>query len=260
MKITEEECKTISLKKFDFSCDDIDPRIPKPLPQSLNHFILICGKAGTGKTSIVLNLIAKRHKIYNKRFDKIYLFSPSMATMEDSSVFDTLPDDQKFTELDYDDLQGVLDEIEDSGEKVLFIMDDVVNDMRKDAHLERLMARILMNRRHLCGSGGSLSVWATTQVYNKIPPPVRKNASQLILFNTKNKRELDCLFDEVACNLTKKEWIQLTNYVFKNKHDFMYIDTNEEANLMYHKKFNKLKVETENDYIAEVEEGKKHGK
>ena len=40
----------------------------------------------------------------------------------------------------------------------------------------------------------------------------------------------------------------------------MYIDTNEEANLMYHKKFNKLKVETENDYIAEVEEGKKHGK
>ena len=116
-----------------------------------------------------------------------------------------------------------------------------------------------MNRRHLCGRGGSLSVWITTQVYNKIPPPVRKNASQLILFNTKNKRELDCLFDEIACNLTKKEWIQLTNYTFKNKHDFMYIDTNEDANLMYHKKFNKLKVATENDYVAEVEEGKTHG-
>eukprot|EP01046_Picozoa_sp_COSAG06_P082392 COSAG06_NODE_29420_length_556_cov_45.571116_2_plen_32_part_01 len=31
-----------------------------------------------------------------------------------------------------------------------------------------------MNRRHQCGSGGSLSVWITTQVYNKVPAPVRK--------------------------------------------------------------------------------------
>ena len=135
-------------------------------------------------------------------------------------------------------------------------MDDVVNDIKKDIHLERLMAKILMNRRHLCGGGGSLSVWITTQVYNKIPPPIRKNASQIILFNTKNKRELDCLFDEIACNLTRKEWIQLSNYCFKNKHDFMYIDTNQDANSMYHRKFNKLKVSTENDYIADKEEEK----
>ena len=75
----------------------------------------------------------------------------------------------------------MLDEIKDSGEKVLFIMDDVVNDMEKEAKLEKLLCKVLMNRRHACGPGGSLSVWITTQVYNKVPAPVRKCASQLVL-------------------------------------------------------------------------------
>jgi hypothetical protein len=52
---------------------------------------------------------------------------------------------------------------QDSGEKVLFIMDDVVNDMKKEARLEKLLCKVLMNRRHQCGSSGSLSVWITTQ-------------------------------------------------------------------------------------------------
>ena len=59
-------------------------------------------------------------------------------------------------------MEGVLDEIRDSGEKVLFIMDVVVNDMKKEARLEKLLCKVLMNRRHQCGSGGSLSVWITT--------------------------------------------------------------------------------------------------
>ena len=47
-----------------------------------------------------------------------------------------------------------MEEIKDSGEKVLFIMDDVVNDMKKEARLEKLLCKVLMNRRHQCGSGG----------------------------------------------------------------------------------------------------------
>ena len=38
-----EEEKKIVLSRFDFSCDDIDESIPKPLPQTLNFFILISG-------------------------------------------------------------------------------------------------------------------------------------------------------------------------------------------------------------------------
>jgi hypothetical protein len=84
------------------------------------------------------------------------LFSPSLGTIDDCP-FEELPEDQKFEELSYDLLEAVLEEIKDSGEKVLFIMDDVVNDMKKEFHLEKLLCKVLMNRRHQCGSGYLLS-------------------------------------------------------------------------------------------------------
>ena len=133
MKIREQAFDSnIVLSKFKFNCDECDKTIPKPLPQNLNHFLMIVGKPGSSKTTLLLNLICKRGKMYNKKFDKVYLFSPSLGTIDDCP-FEELPEDQKFEELSYDLLEAVLDEIKDSGEKVLFIMDDVVNDMKNGA-------------------------------------------------------------------------------------------------------------------------------
>ena len=148
MKITEKlPEKKITLKKFDFSCDDLDLSIPAPLPQALNFNAIISGKPGSGKSSLILNLICKRGKLYNKKFDRIYLFSPSLATMK-GNPFEDLTDEQKFQELNKEEIELVLEEIEDSGDKVLFIMDDVVNDLSKDMKLQRFMCKLLMNRRH----------------------------------------------------------------------------------------------------------------
>ena len=73
LRISEVEPNNkIVLSKFDFSCDDVDDTIPKPLPQTLNFFMLISGKPASGKTSLILNLIAKNNKCYNKKFDKIF--------------------------------------------------------------------------------------------------------------------------------------------------------------------------------------------
>ncbi len=143
---TTSTCQSSSL----INCDEIDKSIPAPLPRNLNHFMLIVGKPGSSKTTLLLNLICKRGKMYNKKFDRVYLFSPSLGTIEDCP-FEKLADDQMFEELSEEILQGVLDEIRDSGEKVLFIMDDVVNDMKKEARLEKLLCKVLMNRRHQCG-------------------------------------------------------------------------------------------------------------
>ena len=165
MRIREVGCEeSIVLSKFKFNCDEVDKSIPDPLPQNLNHFMLIVGKPGSSKTTLLLNLICKRGKMYNKKFDRVYLFSPSLGTIEDCP-FEKLADEQVFEELSEAILQGVLDEIKDSGEKVLFIMDDVVNDMKKEARLEKLLCKVLMNRRHQCGADGSLSVWITAQVW-----------------------------------------------------------------------------------------------
>ena len=104
-----------------------------------------------------------------------------------------------------------------------------------------------MNRRHICGAEGALSVWITSQVYNKIPAPVRKCASQLVLYESKNRMELDSLFHEVIVGMTKMEWYQLCKYVWDKKFNFIYIDTTKPFNSMYHKNFNPLELATEMD-------------
>ena len=72
----------ILISKFKFNCDEVDASIPDPLPKNLNHFMMIVGKPGSSKTTLLLNLICKRGKNYNKKFDRVYLFSPSLCTIE----------------------------------------------------------------------------------------------------------------------------------------------------------------------------------
>jgi AAA+ ATPase superfamily predicted ATPase len=239
MRISEiEPDNKIVLSKFKFSCDDIDDTIPLPLPQMLNFFMLICGRPGSGKTTLILNLVAKRGKLYNKKFDKIFVFSPSLMTLKDNP-FEDLPDEQTDTELTEELLERSLDIIKDSGEKVLFILDDVVNDIKRTSAIQNTLSRMLMNRRHLAGSGGSCSFIITTQVYNKIPAPIRKTASHIIIFHTKNKKELDTIFDELII-IPQKDFYEILKYCFDKKNNFLYIDTNKGYNDMFHKCFNKL--------------------
>ena len=235
----------IVLSKFNFTCDEIDDSIPKPLPQMLNFFMLICGRPGSGKTTLLLNLVCKRGKMYNKKFDTIFVFSPSLLTMKDDP-FGELPEEQVFTELTEENLQGTLEQIKDSGEKVLYILDDVSNDMKKSAGIQTQLTKMLMNRRHLAGAGGSCSFIITSQVYNKIPAPIRKTASQVIIYHTKNKKELDTIFDELIL-IPKKDFYEILKYCFDKKHHFLYIDVNKPYNRMFHKCFNELSFASSNE-------------
>ena len=245
MEIKEKENeKKITLSKFNFSCDDIDDSIPKPLPQTLNFFMLIAGKPASGKTSLVLNLVAKHNKCYNKKFDKIYIFSPSLTTIRDSP-FDDLPEDQVYNELTEEDLINVQEEIKDTGEHILFILDDVVNDMKiKGVQLQ--LTKMLMNRRHLAGSGGSTAFILTTQVYNKIPAPIRKTATQVVLYSTKNKTEINTIFDELIL-IPKDDFFSILKFCFDKQHNFIYIDVNKPHDKMFHKCFNELEFKSNNE-------------
>ena len=237
--------KKINISKFNFSVDDIDETIPPPLPNQLNFCWCICGRPASGKTSLILNLICKRHKCYNGKFDRVFIFSPSLASMKDTP-FSGLPDDQIMTELTEQNLSETLENIAESGDKVLFIMDDVVNDMKKNRKLETLLCKVLMNRRHLCGAGGSLAVIMTTQVYNKIPAPVRKCANKMTVFHTKNKKELECIFDEMIL-IPKDDFFNILKHTFQKKHDFMFLDLDKSHNKMFHRNFNQLDFDISNE-------------
>jgi hypothetical protein len=235
----------IKISKFNFSCDDIDESIPKPLPQILNFFMLVCGRPGSGKTSLILNLICKRGKMFNKKFDKVFVFSPSLMTMKDEP-FGELPEEQVHTDLTVENFQKALDAISGTGEKILFILDDVVNDMKKNMAIQTLLSKALMNRRHLAGAGGSVSFIITTQVYNKIPAPIRKTASHIILYHTRNKKEIETIYDELIV-LPKDDFYEILKYCFDKRHNFIYIDINKSYDKMFHKCFNQLEFNSKND-------------
>ena len=238
--------KPINITKYEFTCDDIDDTMPLPLPQKGGFAMLIIGKPGSGKTTLILSLICKKGKAFNRKFDRVYLWSPSLITMKDDP-FELVPEDQKFEEATFENLSEVLDEIKDSGEKVLFIFDDVIADLRGKGRgaVENLLQKIFFNRRHLAGAGGSLSIIATSQAYNKIDTKLRKTASQIICYRNFHKKEQESIFDEVIL-IPKKEYTDTLRYVFNKKHDFLYIDTTQAPDKMLHKNFNQLSIKSPN--------------
>ncbi len=244
----QEYDKKIVVSATKFSCDDVDDSIPSPLPQKGGFAMLIVGRPGYGKTSLINSLVCKSGKNFNRKFDRVYIWSPSMITME-NDPYEMVPDDQKFESATLENLEGVLNEIKDTGDKVLFIMDDVICDMRGrgKADVENLLQKIFFNRRHLAGYGGSVSIIATSQSYVKIDPKLRKTASHLIQYKPQ-KKEIENIFDDMI-TLPKKEWMDVLRYVYKKKHDFLFVNLQDEDTKQLHKNFTRLIVSSPN--IAE---------
>ena len=59
--------KPINISKFEFTCDDVDDTIPAPLPKQGGFAMLIIGKPGMGKTTLILSLICKKGKAFNRK-------------------------------------------------------------------------------------------------------------------------------------------------------------------------------------------------
>jgi hypothetical protein len=177
----------------------------------------------------------------------VYIFSPSLSTIKDDDPFELIPDDQKFDSVSLNNIEGMLSSIKDSGEKVLIILDDVIAEVRGkgNAQVENLLQKIFFNRRHLCGAGGSASIIATSQTYNKIDPKLRKAASHYIFYENRHKKEQESIFDEIIL-IPQKEYMDVFKYIFNKKYNFMYIDTTKGQDDMIHKNFNKLIIDSPN--------------
>ena len=139
----KEYDKKINISATKFSCDDIDDSIPAPLSKKGGFAYLIVGRPGYGKTSLINSLVCKSGKNFNRKFDKVFIWSPSMITME-GDPYEMIPEDQKFEEATLENIQEVLDEIKDTGDKVLFIFDDVIADIRGKGkgQIENLLQKI----------------------------------------------------------------------------------------------------------------------
>ena len=193
-------------------------------------------------------LFMQTRKSFNKKFDLVYSMyavSPSLKTSKDNP-FECLPSDKIENELTVEFIERFERDVSESesGKRVLLLLDDVVNDIRKNKGVDKALAKILYNRRHITADGGDeangVSVWLTTQAYNRIPLMIRKVASGLIAFKLKNVKEIQSIFDEYVVGLTKDQFIDILKYVYRSPFDFLYINMDEPWDDMYHRNFSQL--------------------
>ena len=204
---------------------------------------LLIGKPKSGKTSLLYSFF-QSSKCLKKCFHNIYLFQPSHSrgSMKDK-LFDKLPDDQKFEELDYESLVEVMDRIKvsDPDHNNAIIFDDMTAYL-KDYHVEKLLKELVFNRRHL-----RTSIYFLCQTYISVPKDLRKLFSNLFIFRV-SKNELKLMFEELIEDKSKVNLISdITKLVFDKPHQFLFVNTDSQR---FFKNFDELVFKNDEDNIA----------
>lgn len=211
------------LKKCDFLCDNkLHEKLDKyEQTKFLNCHSnnLFCGKPRQGKTSLLYSYF-KSPKLLKKVYDKIYLFQPatSRASMSDK-IFDSLPPEQLFEELNYENLSQVISQCKttDHTQSNAIIFDDM-GAYLKDKTILKLMREMIMNRRHL-----HISVFFLSQTFKSCPKDVRKLFSNIFIFKV-SKHELTDIFDELIEH-KKADVLEIVKLVFDKPYEYLFINT-----------------------------------
>ena len=180
---------------------------------------LFIGKSGSGKTSLLYSLFQSKH-LFNNTFHNIYLFQPthSRSSMKDD-LFDSIPEDQRYDELNYENLNEVLERIkkEDKKHNNCILFDDM-GAYLKNKDTKKLLKELIFNRRHI-----STSIFFLVQTWFSIEKDIRKLFSNIFVFKV-SKKEMETIADEVI--ETKKEYIpEISKMVFSEPYKYLFINT-----------------------------------
>lgn len=199
-----------------------------------SHFLLvICAKPGAGKTSLI-KFILTNPLFFYKKYDFIYIISPSGKEEYKDMFFPCENFNSKF------DLGWINEKISFinnvySNEyiNILFILDDVVGSLNKDRYSDDLMS-FVFNRRHLL-KNGMISIILTSQKFNVIPTSFRAVMNVLILFDV-IKREVETIKESIIYN--KVDFDKIVDLVFdKSKASFLIYNITKG---LYFKRFDKI--------------------
>jgi HrpA-like RNA helicase len=240
------EKSNYKLNKIDFNVDvPFNDRIKPPF-ENKSFFYIIVGKPGSGKTSVLVNMLTNS-KIYKKVFTKITLCMPKNSRLSlKEDIFEDLPPEQIFNTIDENVLTKIKankEEFEqdkeerlESGKKPiqhhqLLILDDVTAYLKHKQNVN-ILIELATNRRHY-----NLSIILLVQFLRSIPRPIRFFTTSCIFFKASNNLDTNILREEYI-NLQKDTFDELLNFVFDNDaHDYLII--NKDTNT-YYKKMQKI--------------------
>ena len=216
-----------------FACDKcIHPQIQDPLPKT-PFFTAIIGSAGSGKTSMFINLLTSS-QAYKKAFHSVHVVMPphSVASLK-KNVFSR--HNKMYDELDFATLDKISETVrEDAEEKYnsLLVLDDVTATL-KDRDIQQLLKDLIYNRRHY-----RLSIMILIQSYNAMPLAIRKTLSHFVAFKPRNKKEYTAIFEELIF-LDRDVADRLQRFVFDEPYSFMFVSVDKNQ---IHKNFDLLSI------------------
>ena len=170
-----------------------------PIPPT-SFVWLICGKRGSGKTSVVFSLLDKK---WRNKYDSIWLVSQTARNDSHSKevlrdLIDELSSERKFfediNEQVADEIINRIQEMNDSGEgklRHLLILDDCISSIPKNK-LNSKINRFFINNRHY-----KLDTIVVTQKYNALSTLLRQNATIISMFANKNRKDINGIIDDL---------------------------------------------------------------
>ena len=234
-----------SLSPPEFSCDHpIHKQIVPPLPCT-PFFMTITGSAGSGKTSMLVNLLTSPQAC-KKALHAVHCIIPShsVASLK-KNIF--LKHPRMHDELNFATLDRIYEQVmKDAENKMssLLIMDDVTASL-KNLDVQMLLKKIIFNRRHY-----RLSIICLVQSYNAMPLAIRKTISHLACYRPRNKKEMSAIWEELVF-LDKETGESLQRFVFDKPYSFLFACA--DTNTLY-KKFDRILIKDPHAR-EEVQEG-----
>ena len=177
--------------------------------------------------------------IYDKCFERVYIFSPSVnvdATWEPVRSYiedkmDTHETDEDkfyFDHYDKDSLEQIIAtqnkiilEQKRKNKKKLFQILIVIDDFADDPSFSRHSK--LLHSLYTRGRHAMISTITATQKFNAIHPVIRVNATELYVYRLRNQKDLDTLIDEVSAVLDKKTLLNIYKKCTEQPYSFLYI-------------------------------------
>lgn len=194
---------------------------------------LLLGKPKSGKSSLLWSML-KDKRMLNKVFDNVYLFQPSHSRASiKNNIFKNHPKDKMFEELNYEDLDEVMDRIRgtDPNENNVIIFDDQSAYLKNKETL-RLFKELIFNRRHL-----RTSIYFLNQTFFSVPKELRRLFSNIFVFKV-SRNEMKNLFEEVVEQDHVKELMpQISKLVFDKPYQYLFINTD---NQKFYKGFDRI--------------------
>lgn len=208
--------------------------IPLPIktPDKLHSYLpsqhmLITAPTNSGKTVLIINMIARKKFPYLKYYDKIHIFSPTVEIDNSWNLLKNIKNSPYVLKEDLD-IEYIYDLIARQEEDILLlgknktkhhllICDDFAGQMKDNKN--RFMVALLMKLRH-----SNIHLWLTTQSYRAIPRGMRLQFAFHIIFRV-SPQELEIIANEVNGSLDSNVFKSMYLTAINDRpFNFLYID------------------------------------